>query len=141
MLREISDAPDRVPTKPTKAPGEISDALVTLPTEPTKTPFVSFLSTSPSTSENPDGANHARETLHRLHGEHAGRLHAAGINRIARVLLTDWRAALGVDQFEFAIMIAELEQSGQIIREHGYARPNPDLAQNRPDSLESPLKP
>ena len=42
---------------------------------------------------------------------------------IVRVRLSDWRAATRLDDLEFWSVMGELEQAGQIIREHGYARP------------------
>ena len=99
---EISDTPDGLLPKLPKAPDSISDAPDRVLPKPPK----------------------ALATLHAIHANHMDNLRAAGIDGIARVLLTDWRAATGLDEFTFWRTVIDLEQTGQIIREHGYARPN-----------------
>jgi hypothetical protein len=75
-----------------------SYALRDLPTEPTK----------------------ALAVLQSMHAENSARLNGRSI---ARVMLMHWRKALGIDEIHFRRILRELESSGQIIREHGYARP------------------
>lgn len=62
----------------------------------------------------------ALTVLRSMHAENTARLNGRGI---ARVMLMHWRKALGMDEIRFRRILLELESSGQIIREHGYARP------------------
>ena len=56
-----------------------------------------------------------------MHAENSARLNGRGI---ARVMLTHWRNALGIDEIQFRRIILALESSGQIMRAHGYVRPS-----------------
>lgn len=58
----------------------------------------------------------ALQTIHDTQSQNPG-------DTIVRVLLTDWRAATGLNDLAFWRVMGELEQAGQIIREHGYVRP------------------
>jgi hypothetical protein len=76
--------------------------------------------------EVPGRAESVYETLVAIHAGHKENLRTSGIDGIARVLLADWRQACGLDELTFWDVMTGLEASGQIIREHGHARPNPN---------------
>lgn len=107
-------------------PVELLEAPDVLPTEPSNGASAGF----DGTSEGDPGdvaarCSKAMRTLRRLHGAHEQRMCAAGIDGIARVRLSDWLAALRFDRDLFPDIVRNLEQSGAILREHGYARPAP----------------
>ena len=58
--------------------------------------------------------------LVRIHAEHEARVQG---RRIALIPMEDWRESLGLDELQFRRIVIELEESAQIIRERGSARP------------------
>ena len=77
----------------------------------------------------------AFKVLIRIHSEHETRLQGRSI---ARVMLSVWREAVGLDEVMFRRIVNELERSTAIIREHGYARPNPNSRRSPVSSREEP---
>ena len=74
----------------------------------------------------------ALDALLNLHAKHLANIGDG--SRLARVRLYDWRQSLGMDEYTFYRLVRDLEASGQIIREHGYARPNSNTSVPIPDN-------